>query len=238
MPSSSASAERMAWNDSEGLRLTPRPIEREHLQRPQLLPVRVLAGDALDLDGDGEVVSERQPGAEHGLDRHQPELLEPGRIGLQGRLIREVLERTGPATGPAPPRARRRPWRDPGSSRARASLTRASKSRAVQAVAIDPDGVAARVALDDLAERLAKLRHVRLEGVAGGVRRRLPPHPVDQPVDRHRRVGFGEEQGEDEPLLRTAQSRLAARQGRRPRRPAPAPRPASGPSTSNLTAPS
>ncbi len=196
----------------------------------------MLPCDALDVDGDREMVAERQPGAEHGLDRHQPELLEASGIGLQGGLIGEVLE------GASAPQCKGcLELRDSGgwiTVEASAGFAHAGfEVERVQAVPIDPDGVAARVALDALAERLAKLRHVRLQRVTCGVGGRLAPHTVDQPVDRHRRVGFGEEQGEDEPLLRTAQSRLAARQGRVPpaRTGTTARR---GPSTSNLTAPS
>ena len=164
---------------------------------------------------------------QHGLDRHQPELLEAGGIGLQGRLIREVLERLAP-----PQRKRCLQLSDGGGwvvVEPSAGFAHAGfEVERVEPVPVDADRVAARVALDDLAERLAKLRHVRLQRVACACRAATPP--------THRRsagrstpscwVRRGAGRGRAAASDRPEPSRGAT--GSRPRRPAPAPRPAGG----------
>ena len=183
------------------------------------------------------VLAERQPSAELGLDRGKAELLEARRLGLQRRLVGEVLERPAPPQRRARRRARRPRRRGPGRAAARASLTRASKSSVSRPSRSTRDRVAGAVALDHLTDRLAQLGDVRLQGVASAVGRRLAPHAVDETLDRHRRVRLGEQEREHEPLLRSAELDRSPPAGDPP----PAATGATarkGPSTSNRTTPS
>ena len=68
-------------------------VEREHLQPPQPLACRVLAGERLQLADQLGVHAELELRLDPVLERRQPQLLQPPRLGLRERLEREVGER-------------------------------------------------------------------------------------------------------------------------------------------------
>ena len=86
----------------------------------------------------------------------------------------------------------------------------------VERVGGDVDPVADAVTLDHRTDRLPQFGHVSLNCVAGGLGRVVAPQPVDETIERHDPIRFGEEPGEHQALLRSAEQRLrgsAARAG-------------------------
>ena len=122
------------------------------------------------------VLSRARAGPAQRLDRGQPELLESHRLRLEQTGGRDGPRTAARATGRAPRPAR--PTAPPGSGSDRAapaSLRPVLELEGIEPVPVDPDRVAGAVALDDVADGLAQLRDVRLERVAGGLRRCLAP---------------------------------------------------------------
>ena len=66
---------------AQGVGLAAGPVERGHAQRPQPLPQRMLAAQALQLPGDRGVAAQREIGFGAGLRRQQGELVQPGPLG-------------------------------------------------------------------------------------------------------------------------------------------------------------
>ena len=77
----------------ERIRLTARAVEGEHELGAQPLARGVLADERLELGDQGRVAAERQIGLDALLERQQPELVEPGDLGLRELLVGEVRER-------------------------------------------------------------------------------------------------------------------------------------------------
>ena len=187
--------------------LTSGSVQGEHLQRSQLLAVRVLASQPLQLDRRGHVLTQGQSCRHRSLDGDEAQLLEPGGVGLQVGVVGEVLE------GTSAPQGQRRFQIADGAGRVAVESSSCFahprfELERVEALLVDADAVAGAVPLDHLAEGLAQLGHVRLEGVARAIRRGRAPHPVDQPIDGDDGVGLRQEQGQHELLLRAAERAL------------------------------
>ena len=68
------------------------PVQRQHELDVQPLPQRMLAGQLLQLGGDRVGPAQRQVSLDPGLKRGQPQLLQPGRLGPDGRVVGQVGE--------------------------------------------------------------------------------------------------------------------------------------------------
>ncbi len=77
----------------ERVDLPARAVEREHLQPPQPLACRVLAGEPLELADELGVHAELELRLDPILQRREAELLEPARLGLRERLEGEIRQR-------------------------------------------------------------------------------------------------------------------------------------------------
>ena len=85
----------------ERVGLAPRAVEREHELRARSLAQRLRCDERLELGDELGVAPEREVRLDPLLERDEPELLEPGDLGLGERLVEEVRERR-----PAPERER------------------------------------------------------------------------------------------------------------------------------------
>ena len=117
------------------------PVQRQHELAVQLLPQRMPGDQLLQLGGDRVVPAERQVRVDPGLDRDQPQLLQPGRLRPGERVVGQVGEY------PAAPQAQRlaqhpggllacrpassaaRPAVKPSWNRAASSCSRSTRSR-------------------------------------------------------------------------------------------------------------
>ena len=84
------------------------PVQRQHQLAVQPLPHRMLGGQLLQLGGQRVVPAQRQVRVDPGLDRGQPQLLQPGRLRPGERVVGQVGQH------PAPPQAQRHAQRPGG----------------------------------------------------------------------------------------------------------------------------
>ncbi len=71
----------------ECFRLSPRPVEREHQVRAQLLAQRVLTHELLELTDQLPVLAEQEIGLDPTFERSQPQLLQARDRRLGERLV-------------------------------------------------------------------------------------------------------------------------------------------------------
>ena len=171
------------------------------------------------------MVAEGQPGAEHGLDRRPAGAPRAGPHRLAATADRGCPRRACRATAQAPPRARRR--RRPGPDRAERGFAHAGFEVERVEARLDRPGRRSRCrrARCTSPTRLAQLGHVRLQGVArvsGGDSPHTPSisRSIDTVV-----LGSARSKARTSRCFGPPRSR-SRRGGSRPRRPAPAPRPA------------
>ena len=140
------------------------------------------------------------------LQRVQPHLVEPQRLGHEQAALRRSRRARARARARAP---RRRPPTPPGAgpSRERVGAGRRALLEAVDvaAAALDVEHVGVAPRLDRVApERPAQIRDVALDDVARRRRRGIAPHLVDQAPDRDRPVRADHEHGEHGAATRAA----------------------------------
>ena len=180
----------------------------------QPLPQRVLGDQLLQLGGQRVVPAQRQVGVDPGLERGQPQLLQPGRLRPGERVVGQVGQH------PAAPQAQRRAQRL-GGLRVPARLQRGPpgreavlEPRRVQLLTVHPQQVPAVPGHQDLArrapgpvrlERLAQVRDVDLHGRDPPVGWVPAPDVLGQPVQRYHPVRLEQQQREHRPLPRAAQ---------------------------------
>ena len=144
------------------------------------------------------MAAEREVRLDPLLQRDEPELVEPGDLGLGEGLVEEVRERR-----PSPEReclAERTLGRTRIAARERrATLGReADEPMDVHALGLELEDIARSARHDGFrAERLAKLGHVDLDGVRGGLGRVARPEALDELVDRDDPSGLEREHGEE-----------------------------------------
>ena len=80
----------------ERLRLASGAVEREHQLRPQALAQRMLGDERLELAHELRVPARLELGLDSLLERREPELSEPGDLGLRPGLEAELGERLAP----------------------------------------------------------------------------------------------------------------------------------------------
>ena len=182
------------------LRLPTRPVEGEHQLPGELLPQRVLHRHRLEPADRFLVTADAQLGVDQRLHRHQPQLVEPDRLGPDPLLVGELGERV------APPLGQRGVEQLTGGHRVARQQALALGEAALEAAGVDQvvghvEHVAGR-AVDDGGAVVAQLheppdpRHVALERRRGRLRRLRPEH-LDQPVGRDHRRPVGEQHGQE-----------------------------------------
>ncbi|GBC87637.1 hypothetical protein HRbin12_01653 [bacterium HR12] len=196
--------------DAQRLRVSPRPVEGEHLELARAFPQRVLGGRPLEERERVLRASELELGRRELLDRVQVEPLETADLGLSEPLVREVRQRR------ASPEVERRTERGGPTGR----IARGDRAGpledplleppSVDAVGLDAEQVPGGPCLDHRSsvvgpQRPAELRDVQLDRVSRGPGRMLPPDQLDQSVRRDDLADVQEQDREDRPLLRRPQ---------------------------------
>ena len=77
----------------ERLRLSARPVEREHQLAAEALPQRMLADERLEIADELAVTAEGELGLCALLLEREPELLQPTDLALCERLVRKLRQR-------------------------------------------------------------------------------------------------------------------------------------------------
>jgi hypothetical protein len=72
------------------------PVQRQHELAVHPLPHRMLAGQLLQLGGQRVVPAQRQVRVDPGLDRGQPQLLQPRRLRPSERVIAQIGQHLTP----------------------------------------------------------------------------------------------------------------------------------------------
>jgi hypothetical protein len=167
----------------------------------------VLGDEHLQLADDVGVPAGREIGVEPALERRQSQLLQAGDRRARERLVGQVGERR-----PAP-QGERLAQRGRGSPRLRLG---GLGEQALEPRDVDLGGVGAqrvaRLARDDpvLAQLAAQARHVDVDALGDGRRRRLAPQLVDQALGGDHLVRVQQEDGEQRALLRAAEHERAS----------------------------
>ena len=167
---------------------------------------RVLADEPFQLWNELRVAPELEVDVDPLLQRRQPLLVETGSFGARERPV-ELGQRR------PPPQGERLPEQLPGLVRRGRSCTRYTRLEAleVECPFLDADQVAGGLGDDRVvAEQLAQLRDVHLDGRGRGLRGCAAPDLVDQAIASDGLVGVEQEQGEQRPLLRTPELQHAA----------------------------
>jgi hypothetical protein len=176
------------------LRLSARPIQREHHLRTQALAKGVLTHEPLELAHERRLPALREILLDALLEAGKPELLEAGDLRLGEALIGKLGQRR-----PAPERE----------CLARALLGQALEAIEIELALGDPQAVARCLRREAiLAERSAQLRDVHLKRLLGRLRRCLLPDGVDQAVGGDDLVRVQEQNRKQGALLRPAQIEL------------------------------
>ena len=193
----------MRRDDKTILGLAARPVERPHERRAEVLAVRMLVDERLQLGDEPGVAAECQVGVHAPLQSGQPDLLEAADLRLRKRLVLQVGQRQ-----PAP-QAKRVP-EESRSALGRGAFRRLDQlleAQQVELIRRDSHDVARLTGLDHVGppEHLAKLCHVVLQRVLDLARRTLTPEGVDQTVDRHHPVRTRQQKRQERPLQRSAE---------------------------------
>ena len=186
--------------DLERLRLTARPIERQHQLAAQALPERVLGNERLELADELGVAAEREVRFDPPLERPEEQLLEACDLPL-GELQRELAQRRPAPEGERLPQ----PARSVGRLAMSCFLAKRLEPVKIELPLADLDHVAGGASDEDVAaQSLAKLRDVDLKRLHRRLRRLFGPQRVDQPVPGDDTVRVQKQNGEQGALLRPA----------------------------------
>ena len=189
----------------EGPGLPPRPIPGQHEMGPQPLPERMLDGQPLQVGQGLGVLADGESSPHEVLERGLAELLEAGHLPHQGWRVRQVAE------GRPPPQLERVAQGGCGLARFDGELPAGPAEELLEPKDVDFVGFGVQhvprgPTLDPIGpQRGAQVRHVALDGVAGGLRRLAVPHPVDQVLHGEHAVGRQEQVGQHQSLPGPAQ---------------------------------
>ena len=204
--------------DIERLGLPAAAIERKHQLPSQPLAQRVGGDEHLELAHHLGVAPQRQIGLDPLLERGEAKFVEPRDLGLRERLVREVGER------------RTTPERQADAQRLGGLCRSVVGQRPPSVIEGALEAVQVELARGDLhhvpvpareqrslriavAERLAELRHVDLDGLGGGRRRRPTPQVVDQPLARDDLVRVQQQERQERALTTPTEQDLAILRG-------------------------
>ncbi len=190
--------------DVERVGLAPCAVERTHEQRPRPLLQRPLGHERLQLADELAAAAELQVRLDPLLESELTQLLEPRRLGLHERVVREVRERRV-----APERKRNPESRRP-CGRLLAPRSREQLLEEVQVELARPDAqhVPGSSGLEHVAgapERLAQRGDVDLNRLRGGLRDLLRPKRLCEPVGRDDLVRMEEQEREQRALAGSAE---------------------------------
>jgi hypothetical protein len=198
--------------------LTPRPVQRQHPLSLQPLSQRMTFHQGIQLRDQGVVASQRELGLDAFLDRGEAKLLEPPHVGLGPRLVGEVRQRRAPPERQGLAQLGDRPFPRTAGARLLALFHQVLEAEDVELLRLDPQGVAGRTGDQDARrgsagplrlQRLAKLGHVHLQGVARGFGGGFRPQEIDQAVAGHDLVVVEQQQRQQRPLLGRAEGHVA-----------------------------
>ena len=198
MPRPSTSAVRVRAVGAQRLALATAPVQRQHVHRPQALPEGMLHRQRVQLGDDLPVTARSQVRIEAGLERGESELVQSSDLTIEEAVALHVGVRV---TAPHQQRVAQ-----PAGDLVRLDERGGGPAGDVELDRIDrrvggSQQVAVALAHDDVPERAAQVRDVgvqRGEVRPGGV---LAVHRLQQPVDRHRPAGVGDEDRKDRSLL-------------------------------------
>ena len=162
----------------------------------------MLHGQRLQFGDDLTMPAGTQVGLDARLESGETDLVEPGRLGVQGAVGFDVGVRV------APPHRQRGPQPRRGAVGIRHRRRRPVGLLEFDAVDVavgERQQVGVALAHDDIAEHLTQVRHVRLERAAATQRSLLAVHRLEQNIHRHRASGRGDQHRNHYPLLGTAQ---------------------------------
>ena len=175
----------------ERVRLPAAAVEGKHQLAAQPLAERMLGHEPVEVADELGAASELELGGDPPLEREQPSLLEPLRLGGRERRVLKIRERA------STPKAKRLAQavvcaRRVACRRGSAPLLEQRlEPFEIQFARIDSDHIAGRSALDPVcANRSTQAGDVIVECVAGAGRRRCAPQPIDQSIARDRLVGI------------------------------------------------
>ena len=174
----------------ERIRLTPAPVQGEHLQPAQPLAVAILARQRLELADQLRVPSQRQVGVDALLQRGEPPLLQTRRLPLGEGCVGDVRK-----CRPVPERQRIAQGRRRGRGLGTAGpLDELDEALQIELAGLHADQVARAPGDHPVGpERLAQGVHADLQGVRGRGWQGYAPEAVDQPIPGHEPVS-GEQQ--------------------------------------------
>ena len=198
--------------DLEGLRLTARPVERDHQSAGQALANAMLGDERAQLSDQLDVTTEREVGLDPLFERRQPDLLQPSDGDLRERFVVEVGQRRA-----APQREgiAQKLARLPGIARCAGEsclLAQSLEPAQVELIGRQADQVAGRAGLDRIlrSERLPQLGDLPLNLRDGRDRRRAGIQVIRESLDRDDAVRAQEQDGERRALLGPAEANGAA----------------------------
>ena len=190
----------------------PAAVQREHELRPEPFAERMLVDQPLHLVHDLGVGAQLQPRVQTQLKGGETGLVEPQRLGGDGRSRWHVGEGGSP-----PQRQRVGPVRD-GAFQIRgppAGLHGLLEHGGVDVARLQDQLVTApprdERALRAAAESAPQVHHVALDRAHRGTRRALAPQLVDQPVGADHLTGLGEQDRQHGALLRGSDRRPGER---------------------------
>jgi hypothetical protein len=199
----------------QGVTLPPAAVQREHQLRPQSLPQRMLAYQALQLGGHLGVSAQRQAGLDPGLQRGQPRLFQPS--GLRGteQCVLEVRVRGAP---PHSQRGAQRNRGDVGRAGGRGLAGPCHQIGELQCINVVAGG--AKHVPGPLprhgavpAVRCQHLAHpddIYLHRFGGAERGVVPPQCLDDVPDRDHAISARQQKPQKPPLLDPPDRHLAA----------------------------
>ena len=162
------------------------------------------SSQGLELRDDTNVLAELELRGELLLERLEPQLFQPGDLGGERGLVREVGQR---AASPEPERLGQDPTRGLGLMAVGTGLAEhVLEEESIHLAAFRPQAVAGGARLDRVArERGTDPRDVHSERGPGILREIIPPERIDQALRRDDLVRLEYEVGEHDPLLRASE---------------------------------
>jgi len=178
----------------ERVGLAAAAVQRQHELAVQPLAQRVGGYELFQLGGELIVPAQGQVGVDPGLQRGQPQLLQPGRLGPGERVVGQVGQHRA---APQPQRFAqhlRRLGRPAGLQRRPAGGEPVLEPRRVQVLLVHPQEVATAAGHQHLArlapgavrlQRPAQVEHIGLQRAGPPLGRIPAPDVVGEPVHRH-----------------------------------------------------
>jgi hypothetical protein len=194
----------------ERLCLTTAPVEGEHQLGAQALTVGMLGDEGLELGDERVVAPEREIRFDPGLERGQPEFLQPGDLGLGERLEGEVRKWSSPPQRQCLTKRRRRPLGLAARELPPAAVQESLEAADVERLWRNTQHVPRRVRDQNLfggsiGKESPQPREIGVQDRVDCLGGSVPPEFLDQSLPPDRLVGVHEEQAEKRALFRATE---------------------------------